>query len=146
MIFYFAYGSNMFTKQLEERVHRVGLKWNVGVLENYSLQFNKKSSIDQSGKANIVPNGSGKVWGVLFDLSEDELERLSNFEKGYRQQTVDVIVTTPPERLKALTFLASAGTPQLNPTRSYLQRIIDGALEHGLPSFYCDRLRATASR
>lgn len=120
MIFYFAYGSNMFTKQLEQRGHHVGLKWNVGMLENYSLQFNKKSTIDQSGKANIVPSGAGKVWGVLFYLSEDEFARLSTFEKGYRQQTVDVIVTTPPERLKALTFLASAGAPQIHPTRSLL--------------------------
>jgi len=66
---YFAYGSNMSPKQLEER----GLKMSVigvGVLLNYKLMFNKISKKDPTvGFANILPCWGKSVHGVVYDMA-----------------------------------------------------------------------------
>ena len=58
------------------------------------------------GKANIVPDGSGVVWGVLFELSEEEFQRLAHFEGGYSRKTIEVACVEPVARLRAETFVA----------------------------------------
>jgi hypothetical protein len=58
---HFAYASHMKRRQFEARVQRTHLCWMLARLDGYALQFNKRSTGDQSGKANIVPvtkNGS----------------------------------------------------------------------------------------
>ena len=88
-MWYFAYASNMNRRQIEARVQRTQLRWMVARLDGYAVQFNKRSTVDQSGKANIVPDGSGVVWGVLFELSEEEFQRLARFEVGYSRKTIE---------------------------------------------------------
>jgi hypothetical protein len=55
-MWYWAYASNMNRRQMEQRLQRVGLCWMIWRLNDYRLRFNKKSGVDQSGKANIVPH------------------------------------------------------------------------------------------
>lgn len=95
-MWYFAYASNMNRRQVEVRVQRAQLRWMAARLDGYALQFNKRSRVDQSGKANIVPDGSGVVWGVLFELSEEEFQRLARFEGGYSRQTIEIACIEPP--------------------------------------------------
>ena len=99
--------------------------------------------MDQSGKANIVPDGSGVVWGVLFELSEEEFLRLARFEGGYSRKTIEVACLKPPARFSAETFVAKPDGLDLLPTSQYLQIILDGAREHDLPSGYQGQLAGT---
>lgn len=77
---YFAYGSNMSAKQVEER----GLKMSVvgvGKLLNYKLMFNKISKKDPStGFANIVPHWGSVVYGMVYDMTNlpQENKAISN--------------------------------------------------------------------
>ena len=104
------------------------------------LRFNKKSGVDQSGKANIVPDKRGTVWGVVFELSKEEIERLADFEHGYTQKTVEVDYPRYKEQLSVQTFIADANGADMLPTSAYLHIIVEGAREHGLPAEYCERL------
>lgn len=60
-MWYFAYASKMNRRHIEVRVQRTHLRWMVARLDGYALQFNKRSTVDQSGKAKIAPDGSGVV-------------------------------------------------------------------------------------
>jgi hypothetical protein len=124
----------MHRRQIEARVQRTLLRWMVARLDGYALQFNKRSMMDQSGKANIVPDGSGVVWGVLFELSEEEVQRLACFEGGYSRKTIEVACVEPMARFRAETFVAKPDGSDLLPASQYLQIILDGAHEHELPA------------
>jgi hypothetical protein len=135
-MWYFAYASNMNRRQIEARVQRTQLRWMAARLDGYALQFNKRSTVDQSGKANIVPDGSGVVWGLLFELSEEEFQRLARFEGGYSRQTIEGACIEPPAWFRAETFVAQPDGSGLLPASQYLQLILDGAREHDLPADY----------
>lgn len=139
-MWYWAYASNMNRRQMEQRLQRVGLRWMIGTLDGYRLRFNKKSGVDQSGKANIVPHKGESVWGVVFELSKEEIERLADFEQGYAQKTVEVNCPGQKAQLSVQTFIADASGADLLPTSAYLHSIIEGAREHGLPAEYCAQL------
>ncbi|MGH7230094.1 MAG: gamma-glutamylcyclotransferase family protein [Nitrospiraceae bacterium] len=142
-MWYFAYASNMNRQQLEQRVKRTSIRWMAARLDAYVIRFNKRSTVDLSGKANIVPDVEGIVWGVIFDLSEDEIERLARFEGGYSRKTLAVVAGEAAEELQAETFVAKADEPDLLPTSTYLRVIIEGAREHELPADYRERLART---
>jgi len=140
-VFYFAYGSNMNEEQMNERVPgaaRVGIAY----LREHRVVFNKRSN-DGTGKANIVPDkqaGLG-VWGLMFELTKEQLRTLGKHEKGYFQK--EVIVTANGEAKQAVTFIAEpSALEQIPPSESYLQRILHGA--RVLSQEYQDRLRTSA--
>ncbi len=135
-MWYFAYASNMNRRQIEARAQRTQLRWMMARLDGYVVQFNKRSTVDQSGKANIVPDGSGVVWGVIFELSEGEFQRLARFEGGYSRKTIEVACVEPTARFSAETFVAKPEGSDLLPTSQYLQIILDGAREHELSADY----------
>ena len=50
-VWYFAWASTMNRRHIEARVQRTYLCWMVARLDGYAVQFNKRSMLDQSGKA-----------------------------------------------------------------------------------------------
>ena len=132
----------MNRKQIEERVHRSSLGGVVARLCGFTLRFNKRST-DKSGKASIVAEKEGEVWGVLFGVSDAEIESLASHEGGYSRTFIDVIGAELKEPISALTFVAKGDAPDILPTRQYLETILQGAREHRLPDKYCKKLAAT---
>ncbi|MCX7929029.1 MAG: gamma-glutamylcyclotransferase, partial [Patescibacteria group bacterium] len=52
------------------------------VLEGYRLLFNKVASRNsKAGYANIVPDHTGVVEGVLYEIDERDLEKLDKYEE-----------------------------------------------------------------
>jgi len=80
------------------------------------------------------------VWGVLYELTPAQLEKLAKIEKGYAEQEVSVHVGDTHSR--ARTFVAKKSTPGLRPTRDYLNHLIVGAREHQLPAEYIRMLES----
>jgi len=130
-------------RQIEGRVQRAQLRWMGARLDGYALQFNKRSTVDQSGEANIVPNRSGVVWGVLFELSKEKFQRLAHFEAGYPRKTIEVACVEPTARFRAETFVAKPDGLGLPPASQYLRVILDGDREHELPADYQAQLAGT---
>ncbi len=65
------------------------------------------------------------------------------FEIGYREHKVKV-TTTLGEALNAVTFVAENPCDEGQPTPKYLDRIVTGAREHGLPEEYIEKVQAIA--
>lgn len=151
-MFYFAFGSNLDPDQIRERcpAHRtVGL----AALHDYRLIFPLYSERWGGGGASVQLHHGDIVWGVVYDLTEEDLAALDGFE-GYRgpgdqhniyeRQVVTVELTRPddgsvPRRLRAFAYMAHFSNPS-PPTRRYLDTILRGARHHRLPEEYVAKL------
>ncbi|MFH0712597.1 MAG: gamma-glutamylcyclotransferase family protein [Candidatus Jorgensenbacteria bacterium] len=146
-MFYFAYGSNILRSRLENqkrRKRRIGqvIDHGTGVLFGYTIKFNK-TSIDRSGKTNIVKSDDLKVLGVIYELTDEQINLLEEIEVGYKRSPVDIVLES--NTIRADTFFANPEKVKdgLFPTRDYLNFLILGAKEHDFSEDYIEFLEKT---
>jgi len=136
---YFAYGSNMCSGRLRERVACEFAT--IAILPRHQLRF-RKLSRDHSSKCDICSTGdeAHAVWGVVYDLSTLEKAKLDAFEglgKGY--DDLEVVLNLPNgEDLRALTYVAHPDSVRegLAPYSWYKAYVLAGATEYELPQEY----------
>lgn len=138
MVFYFAYGSNMSLPRIRKRVPSVA-KIGHAKLCGYSLAFDKVSK-DGSGKCNVVATGVAQdfVHGVLYSLEDAELTLLDRAEgagQGYIRRASVVQMPTGEERI-AECYFATNVDRSLTPFTWYVEHVLHGAKEAGLPKDY----------
>jgi len=141
----FAYGSNMLTARMEDRVDRVNVV-TTGMVYGHRLQFHKRSR-DGSGKANAFPSGDPLdcVWGVIYELSGDQHRILDHYESlgvGYEHATV--VASTAKGEVETCMYVAREEfiDDSLRPYQWYHDFVVHGADQHALPTDYQERLRA----
>lgn len=144
---YFAYGSNLDTEQMAKRTGKIR-EARRAQLAGYRLLFNKRGS-DGTGKANIAPDDTHVVWGIVYLCDERAFESLDQYEGvaggHYYRKTVNVSCDSG-EVLDAVAYIAGESfiTSPLMPTPEYLQKIVNGAQSHGLPSEYIREVEQSA--
>jgi cation transport regulator ChaC len=131
IVLYFAYGSNMSTQRLRERVPE-SIPIGSAVLNDYIFACNK-SSRDGSGKGNIIEKAGGKTWGILYQIPISKLTILDHYEVGYIR--IEVVTEFGNRPTKAITYISTHFTDEL-PFDWYMKYVIDGAKEHNLPDAY----------
>lgn len=141
---YFAYGSNMCSAQMRERIPNAE-KIGVGRLTDYALVWDKQSKKDGSAKANIVERKGAEVWGVVYRLSSDDLRRLDGYEGGYERLNVTILLQDGT-LLEVATYMSEQRQKDILPTREYWQRMVRGAEEHRLPADYIATLKSVVCR
>ena len=144
---YFAYGSNLWMDQMIERTGAAGRgerPARVARLANHRLTFQRLAD-GGPAFANILSPGDG-VLGVVYRCSSADLETLDRYERGYERQAV-VVTDCEGEVLAALAYVVkpTSGTTVGRPSVEYLNKIIAGARQHGLPEPYIDEIAAIAS-
>jgi gamma-glutamylcyclotransferase len=139
---YFAYGSNMSSAQLKAwgTAHRC---LGAAELRDHRLAFLRRSVRWRAGAADIVQAPGESVWGVLWELpfGARELDVKESAGKAYRRRAVEVHVDGSPVTAMAYEVIEKAPT-ELRPRREYVQLMVDGAREHGLPAAWLKRLHA----
>jgi gamma-glutamylcyclotransferase (GGCT)/AIG2-like uncharacterized protein YtfP len=135
---YFAYGSNMSTQRLLQRVPSARAP-QAAVLQGHRLVFHKVGR-DGSAKCDAVASGHDRdaVHGVLYQIDKGHKPRLDGFEglgQGYGQKSVTVRLADGTEWL-AVTYCATHVDDTLRPYPWYLEHVLRGACEHGLPDHY----------
>jgi gamma-glutamylcyclotransferase (GGCT)/AIG2-like uncharacterized protein YtfP len=140
---YFAYGSNMNTERLQNRVSSTK-PLGRAKLPNKSLVCNKKGK-DGSGKANLTDAAEDTVWGVLYEIDSAELDQLDRYENGYVRISLDVM-NDQDSLVKAYVYVSSKLTDDARPYDWYKELMIKGAREHQLPAFYIARLEQIESK
>jgi len=141
---YFAYGSNMSRAQMRSRAGQI-LEEQLGQLENYELVFDKKAR-GGSATANIHPAPGKTVYGVLYKIPDAAFRNLDRFEgvpEHYRRTEVSV-TDGAGKKVAAQAYIATKVEKGLRPAAHYLQTILDGAGEHGLPAEYIRQIRQAA--
>lgn len=129
---YFAYGSNMSTPRLVQRVGEVRILGSAR-LEGYEHRFSKRGN-DGTAKGNVERVDGAVVWGVLYELAAEQLVRLRGFESGYRQVGFSISFNAAP--VHAVSFEALEIVRGLEPTPAYLSHYLEGMREHRLPPDY----------
>ncbi|OBK56543.1 poly-gamma-glutamate hydrolase family protein [Mycobacterium kubicae] len=130
---YFAYGSNLCAQQMAKRCPDAGDP-RPAVLPDHDWLIN------QRGVATVEPFAGSQVHGVLWQLSEHDLTKLDSAEGvpvRYRRDRLTVRTADGP--FPAWVYIDHRVTPG-PPRPNYLTRVIDGALEHGLPQPWIDFL------
>jgi gamma-glutamylcyclotransferase (GGCT)/AIG2-like uncharacterized protein YtfP len=142
---YFAYGSNMDPVQMAERCPgAVGL--GAALLDGWRLTFTRDSPGWGGGVGHIEPDPADQVWGVLWDVTEEHLQSLDEYEgvavAMYYRGTVGV--SRDGERVDAVVYIANPRGYK-PPSKKYIAALVRGAEAHDLPAAYVRRLRALAS-
>jgi hypothetical protein len=143
--FYFAYGSLMSLKEMkqtceEEDYEVVG----PAKAEGYELAFTRKSrKWNMMGVADLKPSPSSLAYGVLYKISDKEKQKI-DIREGYAEgrdllsnayNCLPVIVKliNSNQSLEAICYFANRQADFIQPSRRYLDIMIKGAQENGLP-------------
>jgi hypothetical protein len=138
----FAYGSNMCSGRFRDYKVRPEGRGQPALLLNYRLRFNKPSTNDGSGKANVEPRTGGEVWGVLYTIPDDDLPNLDRGEGGYFREKMSVLLNgvVAPD-VWVYVARRPLQDPLLRPYTWYTRFLVEGAIEHDLPAEYIEGLR-----
>ena len=136
----FCYGSNMNTERITERCSSSRFISRAKV-NGWKLLFNKRSK-DKSGKANLIYTGDKSlVWGVIFDISEDQkplLDAAEGLGRGYDEYKLWVINDLEQE-IECVCYIATEEKyldNNLKPYDWYKEYCLIGAKQHNLPEDY----------
>lgn len=154
-MWYFAYGSNLNQKDLDnwcdaKRLPRLNLrekKWARASLNDFTLVFDCFSRRRNCVAADILPALGQRVRGVAFELEDGEYRVIASKE-GAPQTYVEKEVELALEdgsTVGAKTFCCRPGTERTNqnPSREYLNLLIEGATDYGLDPAWIEELRQT---
>jgi len=141
MTIYFAYGSNM-NRALMRRHCPAAKEIGTAALAGYRFVI----TID--GYASIVPHPGGAVHGVLWRLTPRDIAALNAYESLdsglYSKATLPV--DREGRRVAAMVYIAR-DRAQGRPKPGYLDLVLTGAREWGLPEAYVDAIaRWSATR
>jgi gliotoxin/aspirochlorine biosynthesis gamma-glutamylcyclotransferase len=151
-VWYFAYGSNM---QRATFCGRRGIEYRQALparVEGWRLVIDKPPLVPVGeGFANIIPEPGAEVLGVLYEITDEDLAHvdltegvlIGNYERV--EVTVSALGGQALE-VVAATLVSDKRNPELLPSDRYMQCLISGAEEHGLPAEYVAQLRAIPCR
>ena len=131
---YFAYGSNLCAAQMSGRCPGA-TDPRRAVLTDHDWLINER------GVATVEPSPGGVVHGVLWRLTGEDLAALDIAEgvpNRYRRDALTVDTDAGPTR--AWVYIDPRVEPG-PPRDGYLQRVIDGAVQHQLPHGWIEFLR-----
>ena len=122
---YFAYASNLNRKQMKERCPDSQPLFSA-VLPNYKLVFSGWSRQWRGGTATIQFSRGDKVRGAVYEISEQDLRRLDNYEgKDYQHLNVTVF-NEDDEAIPAMAYIKTARAEDTKPSAEYLTVIQQG--------------------
>jgi len=123
-MYYFAYASNLNQKQMRERCPESKPLFKAN-LPNYKLVFSGWSRELKGGKATIRLNRGEKVLGAVYDVSEQELQKLDRYEAGYGRLKVTVF-DEDGEPHEVITYIKADKSEESKPSSEYLSVIQQG--------------------
>jgi gamma-glutamylcyclotransferase len=142
---YFAYGSNLSHKRMLNERCPGAVPIGAGVLKGWRYLIYKK------GHANIIPDESRSVWGGVWEVSGEHLQTLDRYEGAlkpdpvYHQEDVEIELADG-SRLSCIAYIDSSEDADIpgTPNASYLNYILEGASEFGLPEDYQEFLKSAS--
>jgi gamma-glutamylcyclotransferase len=124
-VYYFAYASNLNRKQMLERAPSAKPRFSA-TLPNHKLIFPGWSRAWRGAVASIQPSHGDRVMGGIYEINEQDIARLSQYE-GTDYTTASVIVFRDTgEAVEAITFAQKRQQDEGKPSAEYLAVIKQG--------------------
>jgi len=150
-LYFFAYGANMNPQQMHQRCRDFKVV-TIARLPCYRIGFFGHSKIWDGAQATIVRDPLHEVWGVVYELSDMDLERLDAWQDVRMDGTgpyfhYPVRVAGNDGRIYTTLFYEKTiqGEPQ-KPSQPYLDFIVTGAEAHRLPDAYIQALKGVSTK
>ena len=125
---YFAYASNMHPDQMQARAPAAVFVTRAR-LPDHTLTFPRRSDYWEGGVASFVPATGQSVWGVVYEITEQDKAGLDQYE-GVRQGAYDTatveVVDEVGRAVKVMTYKATAHG-NYRPSPKYVTHILDAA-------------------
>lgn len=136
----FSYGSNSIY-QLRGRLDNYSLKSNPAFLEGYKRIFCRNSEKWNGGVASIIPKKYIKTYGIIVELTLEELNKLDKYETGYSKIYVECtlikdISNNPSKKIICIAYQANDHEWIAPPSQEYLVAIKVMLDEHDLFNRY----------
>jgi len=131
---YFAYGSNLCARQMAKRCPGA-------VNPRPATLADHDWLINQRGVATVEPVDGSQVHGVVWQVTDRDLAMLDSAEGvplRYRRDRLTVHTDDGP--FEAWVYIDHRVDPGA-PRPGYLERVVDGAMHHGLPHRWIEFLR-----
>lgn len=130
-MYYFAYGSNLNKKQMQERCPDSKPRFTV-TLHNYKLVFLGWSPKWQGGVASIRPMRGEKVIGGIYEVTESCLKRLDICEgPTYTRKNIKVN-TEFGDLVEVVTYVKIKQLEDTRPSPKYVSAIQQGYRDWGI--------------
>lgn len=123
-MYYFAYGSNLNQKQMQERCPGSKPMF-TAILPNYKLVFVGWSRQWRGGVTSLKAYRGERVRGAIYEVSEQCLQRLDKHEIGYNRFKVSVL-GEDSEPVEAITYVKAGQLEETPPSKEYLAVIQQG--------------------
>jgi phage replication-related protein YjqB (UPF0714/DUF867 family)/gamma-glutamylcyclotransferase (GGCT)/AIG2-like uncharacterized protein YtfP len=131
---YFAYGSNLCVRQMAQRCPGA-------VNPRRAMLADHDWLINQRGVATVEPFHGSQVHGVLWQVTDRDLATLDSAEGvPVRYRRDRLVVHTDDGPSEAWVYIDHRVDPGA-PRPGYLERVVDGAVHHGLPHRWVEFLR-----
>jgi hypothetical protein len=146
---YFAYGSNMASHRLLQRLPRAR-HIDIGILTGHRLSFRKKDDAGLSAKCDIelTDDHRDEVIGIIYKITNADkqtLDRIEGLGRGYDEKIVQ-ITSSSGSILSTVTYYAINIDHSLIPYHWYKQHVLRGAIEHRLPADYISKIESIESQ
>lgn len=135
--YYFGYASNLDGSTLEGRLRHRPKKICLGILPHYGFRFNFPNP-DGSARANIIPSPNESVYGILYEISEEDRAYFLNSEPGYDFVKKEIFIHSG--KVEAFTFISEKTVEGIFPSWEYWQVIIKGGQENEIPNTYLSQI------
>lgn len=147
----FVYGPDSLQARMFDRVGACDVVASA-VAPGFALAFDKPSFRGDVGLANLVRRDGERAFGMLYELTRAQIERLDGYYGGYGRDDLDVELLTladgaaAPRQPKATAFLARRTRAGLPPSADALTDTLRGAIENGAPDAVVQALEALGAK
>jgi gamma-glutamylcyclotransferase len=137
---FFLYADNLNPSQLKRRApeHKpVGKAY----LPDHRLNFCRWSSQWRCGLPSVIPSPGEKVWGMIFEITDEDLKLLDEFEGDVPQgafRHVQVTVIAEGDEKTLATTYAADPIGKFKPKEHYIEWVIKGLKHWKLPDEYIE--------
>lgn len=137
---YFIYSETLHPNQLKERAPEHTFLYR-GYLQDHTLAFPRWSAQWRCGIASLVPSVGDRVWGVVFDITQEDLNILDRYGDevpagAFRHSTVNICPEHPegetPSKEMVTTHIAKAAG-KFKPQDHYIDFVMSGLKHWKLP-------------
>ena len=133
---FFLYGDLLNPTQLKRRApeHRF---LSLATLTDHTIKFCRWSAQWRCGLASIVPSLGEKTWGGLFELTEEDLKIMDQFEQDVPQgayRHVQVTIVNAQGEKELVTTYAATPIGKFKPKDHYLDWVQQGLTHWKFPS------------
>jgi gamma-glutamylcyclotransferase len=132
---FFFYGDNLNPTQLKRRApeHKFLFK---AYLPDHTIGFPRFSSQWRCGLASVIPSQGERVWGAVFELTDEDVKILDQFdgevpEGAYRHLEANVF--TEDDQKELVTTHTSQHIGKFKPKDHYLDFVVKGLKHWEMP-------------